>query len=239
MIANKRFRFRPILTIWAVIGLAVLVSLGSWQLHRLEWKNALIDKVEARVDAPPIAFAEAVARAAAGEDMEYAPVRVTGRARLERPAKVFGSYEARPGHFFFAPVATGDGAHVYVNLGFTPQALERPPDLTAVLPADEARSFTGLLRKAEIPAPPASWFRPRAQSADGFWFVRDPLLFAAEAGLQTPAYYIDSFAIEGVDWPKGGTTRLQFNNRHLEYALTWFGLAAALFGVWVAFSLRD
>ena len=67
--------------------------------------------------------------------------------------------------------------------------------------------------------------------------MRDPVGFAKAAGLSTVPYYIDSFAIEGRDWPKGGTTRLNFTNRHLEYALTWYGLALTLLGVWFAFSL--
>ena len=127
------------------------------------------------------------------------------------------------------------GNVVYVNLGFAPQNIEE----FEIAESDTASSveITGLFRTAERVTPPASWFRTTDHSLDGLWFVRDPILFADHAGLTTIPYYIDSFAVEGREWPKGGTTRLAFNNRHLEYALTWFGLAATLFGVWLAFSL--
>ncbi len=230
-----RFQLRPVVTSFALIALAILIALGSWQLRRLEWKQNLIAQVEARVNAEPVPFTEAVRRAEAGEAMEYAPVIVEGRLRAEKEARVFGTYDGQPGAYIFAPLETGDGA-VYVNRGFAPQKL-----LSAPCFCDEdstAGAITGLLRMPEHLSPPASWFRTEEKSAGGLWFVRNPELFAADAGIEASSYYVDQFAVEGRDWPRGGTTRLDFSNRHLEYALTWFGLAAALVGVWIAFSLK-
>ncbi|WP_375201444.1 SURF1 family protein [Hyphococcus sp.] len=230
-----RFPFRPLLTVVSVIALALLVTLGSWQMRRLEWKQSLIAQVEARVDAAPIPFAEAVRRAAAGETMEYMPVTIAGRVKGQNEARVFGTYDGAPGVYIFAPVETGAGP-VYVNRGFAPQ---ENLDVPCFCDDDaEEEIITGLFRTAEKPSPPASWFQPKGKSVDGLWYIRDPKAFAADAGLNAPAYYIDQSAVDGRDWPKGGTTRLDFNNRHLEYALTWFGLAATLAGVWVAFSLK-
>lgn len=233
MTAGRRFHVRPGVTIAAALALGVLVALGSWQVKRLEWKQELIARVEARVNAAPIPFAEAVRRAEAGETMEYAPVILRGRMGEAGIAKVFGSYEGEAGVYVFVPVTAGDGGTVYVNEGFAPQAMRDSLRLEA-----GEQTVTGLLRYAEKPAPPASWFQTTGKSADGLWFVRDPRAFAAEAGIAASPFYIDRYAVEGRDWPKGGTTRLEFSNRHLEYALTWYGLAAALLGVWIAFSLK-
>lgn len=228
-----RFQFRPGVTIAAALALGVLVALGTWQVKRLEWKQDLIARVEARLNAAPIPFAEAVRRAEAGENMEYAPVALRGRVEQARLAKVFGSYEGEAGVYVFVPVATDKAGTVYVNEGFALQAMRDALEMEA-----GEQTVTGLLRYAEKPAPPASWFQTKGKSADGLWFIRDPRAFAAEAGIDASPYYIDRFAVEGRDWPKGGTTRLEFSNRHLEYALTWYGLAAALIGVWIAFSLK-
>jgi len=234
MFAGRRFYFRPVLTGFALAGLALLVALGNWQLHRLEWKRELIAKTEARVGAAPIPFADALRRAEAGEDMEYTPVHISGVFSGHERADVFGAYGGAPGVFVFM-LLNAEGDAVYVNRGFAPQNWhvqgenEAPPG---------ARPVEGLFRAAERPAPPASWFRPATQSADGLWLVRDPQKFAAAAGIDTPPFYIDSFAVEGLEWPRGGTTRLDFSNRHLEYALTWYALAATLFGVWIVFSLQ-
>jgi surfeit locus 1 family protein len=233
VIAGYRFQFRPGVTIAAAFVLAALIALGTWQLQRLHWKQDLIARVEARVSAEPIPFDEAVRRAEAGENMEYAPVAITGRIDPARAADVFGTYDGEAGVYTFVPLSSAD-EKVYVNEGFTPQdmAATTPP------PAEAEEKVTGLFRYAEEPAPPASWFRPAGKSVDGLWFVRDPQAFAAEAGSVSPPFYIDRFAVEGRDWPKGGTTRLEFSNRHLEYALTWYGLAGALIAVWLAFSLK-
>lgn len=236
MLPARRFHFQPVLTVFTLAGLAILMSLGTWQLKRLDWKRGLIEKTQTQIGAAPIAFEEALARAEAGEDMEYTPVRITGFLRPSLEQKVFGAYEANAGAYIFTPLRLAPGRVVYINRGFVPQEAAvwdcrcDPDNPTPV-------TIAGLFRSAERPVPPASWFLPQTQSADGLWYVRDPVKFAAGAELETPPYYIDSFEVSGVEWPRGGTTRLNFNNRHLEYALTWFGLAAALLAVWLAFSL--
>ncbi|MFC2951610.1 SURF1 family protein [Marinicaulis aureus] len=233
--SSYRFQFRPALTFVVAIAFALLITLGSWQVRRLEWKQGLIAQVEARVNGEPIPFVDAVRRAGAGEAMEYTPVTIAGRMQAEKEARVFGTLDGAPGAYVFAPVETAAGV-VYVNRGFAPQDVLSVPCFCDAAATEDA--FTGLLRAAERPSPPASWFQTTGKSVDGLWFVRDPQAFAVEAGIDAPAYYIDQYAVAGRDWPKGGTTRLDFNNRHLEYALTWFGLAATLVGVWIAFSLK-
>jgi len=231
----RRLHFRPALTVFSLAALAVLVALGTWQLKRLEWKRALMAQIEARIGAEPISFEEALVRARAGEEMEYTPVRLSGAFCLAMEERVFGAYDGEAGAYVFAPLKTASGGYIYVNRGFTSQ------DAALAAPARNAEAIEnveGYFRYAERPTPPASWFRPQEKSADGFWFVRDPEKFAAAAGLAAPGYYIDQFAVEGRPRPKGGATRLEFPNRHLEYALTWFGLGAALIGIWVTFSLQ-
>lgn len=237
-IGNRRFLFRPILTICVLAGLAMLISLGTWQLKRLDWKQGLITKIEARAEAPPMALEEAIARADAGEDMEYAPVRVRGRVQPELEARLFGSYEGAPGIYYFAAVKPQNADRlVYVNFGFVPQSVLQASTEAPLYPSLENSEIIGLFRYREELSPPASWVQSAEQSPDGLWFVRDPLHFAKAAQIEASPYYIDSFARDGAPWPKGGTTRLDFRNNHLDYALTWFGLAIALLGVWLIFSL--
>ena len=235
MIAGYAFRFRPVLAVTVAIAFAFLLSLGNWQLNRLQWKLSLIEKVETRIGADPILFNEAVARAANGEDMEYTPVRLSGVFQSDYETRVYGSNGRGPGVFVFVPLKTPNGNMIFVNQGFVPQQIS---DWECICDPATPVGVTGLLRSREEPRPPASWFLPKGAPTDGLWLIRDPLKFAEAASIETVSYYVDSFAIEGVDWPKGGETRLEFNNRHFEYALTWFGAAAALLAVFVAFSLH-
>ena len=230
-----RFRFRPALTAASLAALALLCALGTWQLQRLQWKNALVAKTQARLSSAPIALSEALARASAGEDMEYQPVVADGMFRHEQAARVFSAHEGRPGVLIFTPLET-DGGLIYVNRGFVPQDLAG----AAVEEGTAARvRVEGLFRNAERKKGFERTFAAKDQPSDNLYFLRDPRVFASAAGSDAPPFYIDSFARNGeAEWPKGGLTRVEFANRHLEYALTWFGLAGALAGVYLAFSFR-
>lgn len=230
-----RFRIRPGLFAATLGALAILVSLGTWQLQRKEWKESLVAAVEARLSAEPIPFAHAVARAEAGEAMEYQPVYLDGVFAHDNAAGVFGTYAGRAGIYLFAPLRISDGSFVYINRGFTPQnakAANSEP-LGAV-------RVDGLLRRAEVKRGLERLLAPKDQPTDNLFFTRDPRRLSAAAGIYAPlTWYVDSKGLESDGpWPKGGLTRVEFPNRHLEYALTWFGLAAALVGVFLAFSLK-
>ena len=237
MLSGRRFQFRPVLTLFAAIGLGVLISLGNWQLDRLQWKRDLIARVDARIDAPPIDFANARAGERAGEDLEYTPIIMEGVYAPEFEIQVFGAIKGAPGIFVFTPLRLDDGSFVYVNRGFVPQGLAKNKNFSAV--NDGRVAVTGLFRAPSKPSPPASWFQPKAQSVDGLWHVRDPSLFAGAANINAAPFYLDKTAGAPQEIPTGGTTRIDFRNKHMEYALTWFGLAATLFGVWLVFSLPN
>jgi surfeit locus 1 family protein len=229
------FRFRPAPTAAALATFAILVSLGAWQLQRLAWKKELIAKTEARLAATPIALDEALRRAQAGEYIEYQPVYADGVYRNDVASLVFGAHEGKPGAWVFTPFKAS-GAFIYVNRGFAPQ--DAAADAAKAGPLEEVR-VEGLFRSAEVKRGFERALAPDDQPADNLFFTRDPATLAAVHGLDVPDYYIDSFGLESVaPWPKGGLTRVEFSNRHLEYALTWFGLAGALVAVFLAFSFR-
>ncbi len=234
MILGQRFYFRPVLTVCAALALAVLVSLGSWQLQRLEWKRELIARVDEAMGKPPVEFSPDAIR----DEDEYRPVYADGVFVRDQTVRVFGTLDGAPGAYVFDPFVTSNAALIYVNRGFVPQA-----DLTAAsaAPVSGPVRVEGLARRRDRPAPPASWFRRPGPDASGYWYVRDPVAMAAAAGMKDGAvspFYIDQYAVENAGAPRGGTTRLDFRNKHLEYALTWFGLAGVLAAMWLIFSFR-
>jgi surfeit locus 1 family protein len=237
-----KFVFRPGAAAATAFGVAILIALGAWQFERREWKLGLIERVEARAHSAPIAFDEALARAAAGEDMEYQRVRISGVYAHDLEAHVFGTLGGEPGVYVFtpldAPAADGGRRFIYVNRGFTPQALADPA-LRGEGQATSEVHVEGLFRTTEKPSWLEKLFRPVDQLADNLWFRRDPEVLATRHHIETVPYYVDSSGKENpASWPKGGTTRVEFYNKHLEYAVTWFGLAAALVGVFAAYSIK-
>lgn len=237
------FRLRPGLTLATAIALAVLSSLGAWQLQRLEWKRGLIAQMTTRLSADPVPFDDALAREAAGENMEYQPVFLGGVYAHDLETAVFGTYEGAPGVYVFTPLdaadpATGGRRFIYVNRGFAPQDFRNPATRAEGEVSGEVR-VEGLFRHAERRRGFEKWLAPEDQPKDNLYFIRDPNILAARHSIETPGFYIDSFGRENRGlWPKGGLTRVDLPNRHFEYALTWFGLAAALLGVFIAFSLK-
>lgn len=226
-----------------LVAFAILVSLGAWQLQRLQWKEALVAQVDARLDSQPIPAPPP--EEWPGLDLaavEYQPVTVTGTF-ADRQEVYVTFTQTRPkgpygglGYLVMTPLLTADGWTVYVNRGFVPED-RRYPNQRPEGNIDGSVIVTGLLRRpVERP-----WYVPSDGISDNVWFSRDPLLFAeaygAPSGIIAP-YIIDALYDPNLPGglPQGGTTVVEFPNNHLGYAITWFGLALALVGVFAAYA---
>jgi len=221
------FVVRPVLLVLATLGTLVLIGLGSWQVQRLAWKNDLIAMVEARADQPPTPLVEVLASGWERADSEYLPVAVSGGFPSEKVAHVFGTLEGQAGYYAFQAMRLDDGSGrlILVNRGFVPQN-----DKAATYPLPNAAQLTGLVRHYGPAQGLAAAVAPPARPDDGIFFDRDPLALAAYLSPGEEDRYLP-FAVDSTlptDLPRGGTTRLDFRNAHLGYALTWFGLAIGL-----------
>jgi surfeit locus 1 family protein len=232
-------------TVAALAGIAILCGLGVWQVERLHWKLGLIAQVEARlhaspVPAPPPADWPGLDVAAA----EYQPVTVAGRFDNGREIHVLYTLTEPKGRFggsgfmVMTPFTADAGWIVYVNRGFVP-ADRIAPNTRADGMIEGDTTVTGILRQPSR----RSWFMPADNAAANQWFSRDPALFAAAQGLPagSVAPYVIDVAFDPAltgGLPQGGETVVDFPNNHLGYAITWFGLAAALAGVFAAYAWR-
>lgn len=228
-------RSLAVLVVSAAIGVAILLALGFWQVQRLGWKTDLIARVEGGLTAAPEA-------APGPEDWatldvsarEYTPVAVTGT--FDHGREVYVTYTlTRPkgpvggvGYMVMTPLVADDGWTVYVNRGFVPAERRRPETRPGGIIEGET-TIVGLLRGTSV----KPWFVPGDNAADNVWFSRDPALYAEAYG--TPTERVAPYIIDAVNdpalpggLPQGGETIVSFTNNHLGYALTWFGLAAAL-----------
>ncbi len=221
-----------------LVTVVFLVSLGNWQMRRLAWKEGLIAAIAARTHTEPVTLAAAEERAARGEDIEYARVKVDGQLLNEREIHLYAFDETYgPGYDVITPLRLADGSAVFVNRGFVPEDLREPAKRQAGQQGGTV-TIVGLVRAPEA----KRMFVPDNDVARNVWYWRDLDAMAA-AVLGTEAahahhVFVDAEATPAPPggWPKGGVTRLELPNRHLEYALTWYGLAAALVGVFAAFA---
>lgn len=225
-------------TAFAAVGLAMLLGLGTWQVQRKQWKDALIAKIGQRVHAPPVRLADEGRLAAPPSgDIEYLHVAVTGRFHHDKERYLYAPAKAGLGWHVYAPLELQAGGRiVWVNRGFVPDARRDPATRRQGQPPGLVE-VTGLVRVAHG----KTLFTPANDVARNLWHWPDLAAMHAsafgDAGPPALAYSVDADAgSDPASLPRGGVTRLDLPNRHLEYAVTWYGLALTLIGVYAAFA---
>ncbi|HXJ01594.1 MAG TPA: SURF1 family protein [Micropepsaceae bacterium] len=225
-------RFRPLLvpTVWFLFGFAILTGLGVWQIQRLGEKEALIASVERGMRAAPVPLADALRDGAA--NAEYHHVRVTGHFLHEQELYLFSRGPmGAVGADVITPLVQQSGETLLVDRGFVPDAL-RDPKTRAVAQTAGDVTLTGVLRLSQAPG----MFTPAANLQTRLWFVKDVPSMAAALGMNVPLVLIEADATPNPGgWPLGGRTQVEFPNDHLQYAITWFGLALALLTVYLVY----
>jgi surfeit locus 1 family protein len=217
-------------------ALAVLIGLGTWQLDRKAWKEALTATVNARLAAPPRELPRPEEwRGLNPAESEYCRVRFRADFQHDQESFVQATKSAFRddvsgiGYWVFTPHRI-DGRPVLVNRGFVPES--RRDAATRLNGQVQSVEITGVLRWPE----PRNWFTPADEPARNRFYARDPGAIATAKGWsQAAPFYIE----QETPVPPGGlphpsTLNVRLRNDHLQYALTWYSLAAILVGVfWV------
>ncbi len=210
----KRFIF-PLLL--GLLGTAVSLGLGSWQLQRLQWKQTILDSVAARIAAPPVR----VPADANAERDNYLHILTTGRLLGGEIHVLTGRKFEGPG-FQIISKFESDGREVLVDLGFVPEDQKNEDR-----PQGEIEVAGNLLWPNEVDAR----FTPEPDLQKNIWFARDlpamatylsadPILLVASAIRPMPA-----------NMPQPRQVASGVPNNHLQYALTWFSLALVWIGM--------
>ena len=214
---------RRLLFVLCCCGLALFATLGAWQVERRTWKLDLIARVEARINAAPVAAPLPAAWSSLqSADAEYRRVKASGALRHDKETLVDALTERGAGYWVVTPLNT-DGATILVNRGFVPK--DRADQRTRLAAqTGDLITITGLLRLTE----PEGRFLRRNRPREERWYSRDVAAIAQARGLNPVApFFIDADATANPGGlPIGGLTVVGFRNTHLIYALTWFSLAA-------------
>ncbi|MFN3170885.1 MAG: SURF1 family protein [Hyphomicrobiales bacterium] len=233
-------------TIALILGAFVtLLGLGTWQMQRLAWKEDLIAQAETRPTLPAIPLHELVEEAGlaplptyaeeegADDEVAYRRVAVTGQF-VGEPVRVFttlsdpnGPYEG-PGYWIMQPFEVGGPANhvLFVNRGFIP--FELAPDVTIRDAPTGIIRFEGLVRPDDKP----DVFTPDPDYQQGILYRRSVAQMMQATGVSVAlpiTVDMPASAVGGL--PQAGETKFNFSNRHFEYMLTWYGLAAVLLAV--------
>lgn len=210
----RRYLFPMVI---GICGAAVLISLGLWQLRRLDWKEAYLAEIAAQIGGDPIALPQSFDP----ETDRFLPVQVAGQFTGGQLRVLSGVKGIGPGHRLIAAFETDDGRRILIDRGFLPQ---QAPGGT---PPDGAVQVTGNLHWPRE----ADKFTPEPDLKADLWFARDVPAMAAH--LDTEEVLIVARQVTGDtgDVLPQPVDTSGIPNDHLEYALTWFGLTIVWLGM--------
>ncbi len=214
-------------TVLAAAALAVLVSLGTWQVQRLAWKTAWIDRLRAAEVEPPLPLP---ARLEDPESFAFRRFSVSGVFRHDLSVAV-GIHERnrRLGVYLFTPLERAEGDPVWIVRGWVPYEAPR-----AVPNPEGTVTVTGFLMLPER----RGWFTPEDKPAERRFWAFQPGPMAEAVGLDRTTPF--AIAAIGTDQEPPIPQRRppMPRNDHLGYAITWYGLAAALVAFWIVWARR-
>lgn len=224
------FKPLPRLTIATALMFAFLMGLGVWQIHRLHWKLGLIAQAHTNLAAPPLTLDQALGL---GAGAEYHRVTLSGRFDNAHEAYVFATGPAGGAvYHVLTPFVLADGRAVLVDRGIVPQGL-RDPKMRAAGELSGIQQVEGVWRLADSPG----LFTPAPDLKTRVWYDRDVAAIARTDRVRLAAQAVVEAgpAPNPGGWPKGGQTVVYFYNEHLQYAITWFALAAGLLVIYLAY----
>ncbi len=229
------------LLIPAALAFATLIALGTWQIERKAWKESLIASLTERLDAPPAALPPPASWPSLDPARdEYRRVTFTAQFENSQEALIYATASAfrpdvdslGPGFWVFVPAKLADGAAVVINRGFAPKD-PRNAAARRGSPSGDVE-IIGVMRWPDG----AHWFTPKPDPAHNLWFLRNPQSIAAAKGWPSvaPFYVEQESPTPPSGWPKPGKLVVRLRNEHLQYAITWYGLALVLVVVFAVYA---
>lgn len=226
-------------TLFALAAFVTCIALGTWQIQRKAWKEALIATLERRLSAPAVELPphDLWGQLDPAED-EFRHVKFSAALVPGAEALVYTSGSALrsdvsgPGYWVLAPARLAAGGLIVVNRGFVPEGRQDP----ATRPAGEITGSAELVGVMRWPEPRGT-FSPNDEPARNLWFVRDPVGIASAKGWGDVAPFLvelESPRPPG-GLPRAGALKVNLRNEHLQYAITWYGLAlvvVVMFAFW-------
>src|ERR1700752_1670733 len=190
------------------IAFVIFICLGTWQVERLQWKEALIATIEQRTHAAPLPLAEIESRFGSTGDVDYTPVTAIGTFLHSGERHFLATWQGQSGFFVYTPLQLGDDLIFFVNRGFVPYDLKDP----AKRPEGQVAglvSVTGLARNP-LAGKPSSLVADNDPEKNVFyWKDRDAMAASAglRAGSEIVPVFIDADAAPNLGgYPIGGVT---------------------------------
>lgn len=240
-------------TLFVGVALPTLIALGSWQWSRMHWKLGLLQDLEQAASAAPAPLRDLAPATLMSPGADLKPIRF-------RRVIVSGVFEHQHEMHVWSPMPTGPAWSVVTPLQLQPVALEQADQVSGqvsrilvirgTVPA--ATKLAANRHAGQIPGRQTIIGRIRIDRPNTWanepniikneWFTRDLKVMAAHLKnvsggvVQVAPFFVElEQQIGGSTAPQPNLKALTLSNRHLEYAMTWWALAATLVGVFATF----
>ncbi len=200
----------------------IFITLGVWQLYRLEWKLKLISEINNAISSEPVQFNS-------NSIKNFQKVSFEGKIDNEKIIYLYSLNEkGEPGFDIISPINI-ENKNFLINRGWVKMNEKNNPFFT------NTEKFVGIFREKSK----SSYFKPENDLSNNYWFKLEDNDLEKHTGLKFSNYiiYLTSSNLSIIPKPKNISANL--SNNHLKYALTWFSLAISIFLIYLYFRKKN
>jgi surfeit locus 1 family protein len=205
--------------LFGLVGAAILISLGAWQMQRLTWKQAILSDISSRITAAPVALPQAVDPV----DDKFLPVLAQGVITSDEIHVLVSQKQIGAGYRIIAAFETDDGRRILLDRGFVKASQKNAPR-----PVGQAIIAGNLHWPDEITSS-----IPEPDLKADIWFARDVPAMAQHLKTEPVLIIAREVSLENDPVTPLPVDTVGIPNDHLQYAITWFSLAA----IWLVMTL--
>ena len=199
-----------------------LLSLGFWQIYRLNWKLDLIEQIENSLKNDPVELFNI-------EKKNYLRIKTSGDIDFDKQIYLYNLNDAgKPGFEVINPIKIGDENYL-VNRGWIPFEKKDLPEINLV---DQNQIVGTLMLQTK-----ASTFKPENDIEKNYWFTldrEDILKFTGRNFSEYVIYLNGDYKI-----PKPRVITAKISNNHKKYAITWFSMAISILLIYLYFRKKN
>ena len=230
-ICKQQFALLPL--VFVTLAIIMLILLGNWQLVRLDEKQKFIQTIEINVANPAISIQDLNVNVP-----NYSKVTLSGTFLPGKNAFLYGRRSASPekdGYYLLSAFAAEDGKIYMVSRGWLPQSVK--DNIDNFITSQKPETIEAII----LPGEKKNFFVPGNDRKNNIWFTLDLDMAAEVIDSTVTDFYL--MQINSQNLPEGAvplkTTHLnKVRNDHLEYAITWYSLAASLLLVFIIYSRK-
>jgi surfeit locus 1 family protein len=200
----------------------VLLSLGCWQLYRLNWKLNLIQEIENSLKNDPIELSKA-------NEKNFLRIQTSGDIDFDKQIYLYNLNDnGKPGFEVVNPILINDKNYL-INRGWIPFNQKDQPEINLV---DEIKIIGTLKLQSK-----ASTFKPENDIEKNYWFTldRDDVFKYTGKNFSNFIIYLNG----DYNIPKPKVITANISNNHKKYAITWFSMAISILLLYLYFRRKN